>query len=113
EQVAFYDLLGRELLRLPVGLPVVRGIEFGRGDQTLWAAATGPAGRSGLWRLDAALANGRQVIRPTLVAPLDAPGDLVPSSPRAVVVVHGDRDAKVTVIDPTASFAPRNPGAEP
>ncbi len=113
DEVAFYDLLGRELLRLPVGLPVVRRIEFGRGDQTLWAAATGPADRSGLWRLDAALAAGMQVIRPTLVAPLDAPGDLVASSPRAIVVVQGGAPARITVVDPTAPPDRKDPGADP
>lgn len=113
EQVAFYDLLGRELLRLPAGLPAVRGIEFGRGDQTLWAAAGGPAGRAGLWRLDSALADGRQVIRPTLVAPLESPVDLVSSSPRTLVVVHGGPAGHVAVIDPTDQDRPDSSGAKP
>jgi hypothetical protein len=112
EEVAFYDLLGRELLRLPTGLAGIRGIEFGRGDQVLWAAAAGP-GRSGLWRLDAALADGRQMIRPALVAPLESPRDLVACSPRAIVVVSGGSAGRVALIDPTKLAAPETPGSAP
>ena len=112
EEVAFYDLLGRELLRLPTGLAGIRGIEFGRGDQVLWAAVAGP-GRSGLWRLDAALADSRQVIRPVLVAPLESPRDLVACSPRAIVVVSGGAAGRVAVIDPTKLAAPESPGGAP
>lgn len=113
EEVAFYDLLGRELLRLPAGLASIRGLEFGRGDQALWAVASGPTGRSGLWRLDAALADGRQAIRPALVAPLESPRDLVTCSPRAIVVVSDGATGRLTVIDPTKQAAGENPGGAP
>jgi hypothetical protein len=101
DEAAFFDLSGRELLRLPAGLPGIRGIDFGHGDQALWATTAGP-GRSGLWRLDAALLEGRQVIRPVLVAPLDSPQDLVACSPRAIVVMHGESVGRAAVIDPAA-----------
>jgi hypothetical protein len=113
DTIAFFDLGGRELLRLASGLEGIRGLEFGRGDHALWTTGTGPAGRSGLWRLDAALADGRQVIRPALVAPLESPRDLVCSSSRAIVVVHGGPAGRVAVIDPTVRAPRDNPGAEP
>jgi hypothetical protein len=113
DTIAFFDLGGQELLRLPAGLEGIRGLDFGRGDHALWAAGTGPEGRSGLWRLDAALTDGRQAIRPVLVAPLESPRDLVCSSSRAIVVVHGGPAGRVAVIDPTDRAARTNPGAEP
>ena len=113
DAIGFFDLGGKELLRLPAGVRGIEGLEFGRGDETLWVTAADPAGRAGLWRLDAAFAAGRQAIRPTLVAPLEAPGDLVSSSPRAIVVVQGGSPARMTVIDPTALSDRENPGAEP
>jgi hypothetical protein len=113
DEIAFFDLAGRELLRLPAGVPGIRGLDFGRGDNALWAVAAGPAGRSGLWRLDAALVEGRQVIRPALVAPLDSPRDLVACSPRAIVVVHGDSVGRVAVLDPTKLAARETPGGAP
>jgi hypothetical protein len=113
DAIAFFDLGGKELLRLPTGVQGVRGLEFGRGDTTLWVTATEPAGRSGLWRLDAAFVAGRQLIRPALVAPLESPRDLVSSSPRAIVVVYGGSPARLAVIDPTAPPDRENPGADP
>jgi hypothetical protein len=113
DEIAFFDLTGRELLRLPASVPGIRGLDFGRGDSGLWAAAAGPAGRSGLWRLDASLVEGRQAIRPALVAPLDSPRDLVACSPRAIVVVHGDSVGRVAVIDPSERAARENPGGAP
>jgi hypothetical protein len=53
------------------------------------------------------------VIRPTLVAPLDAAGDLVASSPRAIVVVQGGSPERMRVIDPTTLSDPASPGADP
>jgi len=111
--IAFFDLGGRELLRLPAGLQGIGGLDFGRGDTALWAAASDPAGRSGLWRLDAAFVAGRQVIRPELVAPLESPRDLVSSSPRAIVVVHGGSPNQLSVIDPTVPADRHPPGGEP
>jgi hypothetical protein len=113
DAIGFFDLGGKELLRLPAGVRGIEGLEFGRGDGTLWVTAADPAGRAGLWRLDAAFAAGRQAIRPALVRPLDSPGDLVSSSPRAIVVVQGGSPARMTVIDPAALSDRENPGAEP
>jgi hypothetical protein len=106
DQLAFYDLTGRELLRLPVGLRDTVGLDFGRGDGLLWAAATHADGRGGLWRLDAAFADGRQVVRPALVSALAKPRDVAAASPRAVVISHGEPAGSVAWIDPTESAPP-------
>jgi len=114
--VAFHGLGGRELLRLDTGLESVRGAGFDPADGSLFVAGErrDGAGRvSGLWRLDAALADGRQVIRPVLMAAFDSPRDLVCSSPRAMVLVHGAAEEQVAVIDPADLVPPQNPGAEP
>jgi hypothetical protein len=113
DAIGFFDLAGRALLRLPAGVRGIRGLEFGRGASTLWVTAADSAGATGLWRLDAACVTGRQVIRPTLVAPLDAAGDLVASSPRAIVVVQGGSPERMRVIDPTTLSDPASPGADP
>ena len=113
DEIAFHDLTGREVLRLPAGVREIAGLEFGRGDGTLWAAAVDAPGRVGLWRLDAALADGRQVIRPSLVAPLESPRDLVCSSPRAIAVAHGGPPIRITIIDPSTLQPSDTPGADP
>lgn len=105
DTIAYFDLGGRELLRLSARLRSVRGLDFGRGDRALWTVAADDTGREGLWRLDAVLADGRQTIRPTLVATVESPHDLVSSSPRAIVVVHGGPAGRMTVIDPTGLAA--------
>ncbi len=103
DQLAYYDLAGRELLQLPAGIRGTRGLDFGRGDGLLWAAAGHTDGRAGLWRLDAAFAEGQQVVRPVLVSALAKPHDVAAASPRAVVVSHGDPAGSVVWIDPTES----------
>ncbi len=103
DHVAYYDLTGRELLRLPAGIRRTVGLDFGRGDGLLWAAAGHADGRAGLWRLDAAMADGRQVVRPALVSALASPRDVVSASPRAVFISHGDAAESVAWIDPVES----------
>lgn len=100
--IAYFDASGRELLRLPAGLAVITGLELGAEDGLLWATGSDAAGREGLWRLDADLRDGRQVIRPTLITPLAEPRDVACASPRAIVVVHGPT-LTVTVVNPVAT----------
>jgi len=109
DQIAFYDGTGQELLRLPSGLRETHGIAFGRGDGMLWATGELAAGPSaGLWRLEAAVRDGRQAIRPVLVATATAPHDVVSASERAVLVVAGEPVRRILRIDP-ASPAPVSP----
>lgn len=100
DQLAFYGPTGRELLRLETGLRGTLGIDFHRGDGTLWAVAADVGGRTGLWRLDAAVADGRQVVRPVLAAPFESPWDLACPSPRALVIGHGGAADRLAWIDP-------------
>jgi hypothetical protein len=109
DELAYYDTTGRQLLRLPAGIRGTAGLDFNRGDGTLWAAATNAQGRSGLWRLDAAYAAGRQVIRPVLVAAFSRPRDLVCPTSRRIVLTFGEPLEPVAVIDPSAP----SPGVEP
>jgi len=97
--IAYFDASGRELLRLPAGLEGITGLQVGSEDGLLWATGRDAEGREGLWRLDAALRHGRQVIRPTLVAPLAEPGAVACCSPRAIIVVHGAKPT-VTLVNP-------------
>jgi len=94
---------GRELLRLDVGLVDVRGAAFARDGSAVWVIA-GEAGGdehqpAGVWRLDAVIRDGVQVVRPTCVARLDDPVDLAAISARSLVVVHGARPRTVSRID--------------
>jgi hypothetical protein len=97
--IAYFDASGRELLRLTAGLDAITGLQLGSEDGMLWATGTDGEGREGLWRLDAALHEGRQVIRPTLIAPLAGPRAVACSSPRAIVVAHGPAP-KITLVNP-------------
>jgi hypothetical protein len=109
DELAYYDTAGRQLLRLSAGVRGTAGLDFNRGDGTLWAAATDGAGRSGLWRLDAACEAGRQVVRPVLVAPFPRPRDIVCPSSRRVLITFGEPLEPVASIDPAALSS----GAEP
>jgi len=105
-EIAFFDTAGQELLRLPAGVRSIGGLTFSRGDGMLWATAAGAGedGPAGLWRLDAALRNGRQEIRPTLVAAVAAARDVASASERTLVVVRG-APAGLVRIDPVAADA--------
>jgi len=103
DELAYYDSTGRELLRLTTGVRATRGIDFNRTGGTLWALATDARGRQGLWRLDAALAEGRQVVRPAFVAAVGEPIDLACPTPRAIIVAAGRDGTTITSIDPAAN----------
>jgi len=79
--ISFHAMTGGCLLRLDAELTGIRSLASSPGDGGLWAvvgeSATGDARPAGLWRLDAALEAGRQVIAPQLVLPLRDPRWLV------------------------------------
>lgn len=102
DALAFFDSAGHELLRLDAGIRGTVGIDFSRGDGTLWAAAADAPDSTGLWRLDAALEAGRQVVRARLVSVLDEPADVACPSTRTIVVAHGDGGRTVAWIDAAA-----------
>lgn len=94
---------GRELLRLDIGLADVRGVAFARDGSALWVIAGEVGGAApqpaGLWRLDAALREGRQAVRTTCVVRLDDPHAVAAVSDRSLVVVHGSRSRTISRID--------------
>jgi hypothetical protein len=81
-RLSFLAPSGRPLLRLDTGLANVRGAAFGRQDGRLWVVA-GPAAAQppGLWRLDATMQGGGQVVRATRAE--------VPADPLAIIDVPG------------------------
>jgi hypothetical protein len=100
--VAFHDLAGRALLELALDLPRIRDAACCRGDGTLWVVAgdRGVADRpEGLWRIDATLQGGRQILRPLCVARLDAPRAVACVGNSAVVVAHGDAGRTLVRLD--------------
>lgn len=104
--VAFHTNSGRQrLLDLDLDLVGVHDAAYCRGNGTLWVAADGDSrnpGTAGLWRIDAALANGRQVSRPVAVAPLAAPLSVVCLSERAIAVCGGGANRRVLLVNPVA-----------
>ncbi|MEI6240776.1 MAG: hypothetical protein WCR51_10330 [Planctomycetia bacterium] len=91
------------LLDLDLDLAGVRDAAFCRGTGTLWVVADGdgktPA-TAGLWRIDAALAAGRQVAAPVLVARLSTPLAVVCLSERAIAISGGGPDRRVLLVNP-------------
>lgn len=104
--VTFHTNSGRQrLLDLDLDLIGVRDAAYCRGNGTLWVAADGDGrdpGTAGLWRIDAALANGRQVTRPVAVTPLAAPLAVACLSERAVAVCGGGASRRVLLVNPVA-----------
>jgi len=100
DELAYHDSTGRELLRLAAGVRGTLGLDFNRSEGTLWALAADARGRRGLWRLDAAVAEGRQVVRPALIAAIAQPRDLVCPAPRSIIVSQGEDGGTITSIDP-------------
>ena len=111
--LVFTNLAGRELLRLDSGLADVRGIAFDPGSGALLAVGVRPdsPGRpAGLWRLDAAAVDGRQVIRPTAVATIAAPRGIAFPEAGSAVITHGTGTTTATVIGiPPAAIPPGDP----
>jgi hypothetical protein len=110
ESVALYGMDGRCLLDLETGLRGIRDIGFAADGSSLHVVAAAAAGqRAGLWRLDAAAREGRQVIRPGLVAELPQPRALVVTNPREAVVTQGSPDRSVVTIQVTGAPAQEKP----
>jgi len=106
DALVYLGVTGRELLRVDAGVTGIRSVAFTRDDGDLYVTAAGGEGRrqQGLWRLDAVLENGRQAVRPTLIAAFTAPQAAVAVSARSLVVVHGAdfrEVSRVDVNDPT------------
>jgi hypothetical protein len=101
--LSFYNTTGRETLCLSSGIGATLGLDFDPRAGTLFAVGTGADGAQGVWRLDATIVAGRQAIRARLLSSLEQPRDLVYASPRAIIVMHGEKADIVTSIDPTAS----------
>lgn len=100
--VSFHDAGGRTLLELACDVPRIRDAACGPGDGTLWVVGGDPASADrgeGLWRIDAAMQAGRQVVRPVRVVPLAGPRAVVCVGDSAVVVAHGDAGRRLVRID--------------
>jgi hypothetical protein len=87
--LAIYDAGGRELLRVSSGLERISALGIGRGDDVLWALGDSSDRRRGLWRLDAAFRDRRQVVQPAFVHSLESPVAMVAISDRGLVVIDG------------------------
>ncbi len=100
-EIGFYELSGRELARFEAGVTRLRAITFDRGGAALCVAGQGLAdGRSGVWRLEATMHEGRQVVRPVLVAPHPAVCDLVAAADRGLIMLAADEAGTLLAIDP-------------
>lgn len=91
------------LLDIDLPLMGVRDAAYCRGNGTLWVVADGhgkPAAEAGLWRIDAALAAGRQVAVPVAIARLPAPLSVVCLSERAIAISGGGTDRRVLLVNP-------------
>ncbi len=103
--ISFYSNAGSQrLLHLDTGLCNVRDIGYCRGASTLWGVAGQngfPNCPEGLWRIDATMKQGRQVVQAECVARLAAPQSLVCLSERAIAVVVGGESRSVVLINPT------------
>jgi hypothetical protein len=103
DAVAFYDLTGRERARFATGVTAVQGISFDRQGETLCVAGRGIGdGSVGVWRLEATLVAGRQAIRPTLVALVAAPQDLVSVAERRFMMLSSDPAGTLLQVDPSS-----------
>jgi len=110
ESVAFYGTDGRCLLDLETGLRGIRDVAFAGDGSNVFVVATSTADqRSGLWRLDAAARDGRQVIRPELVTALPDPRALVCPDARTVFVTQGAPDRSVVHVETVAPPAQEDP----
>ena len=101
DALVYLGVAGRELLRVDAGVKGIQAVVFTRDDGDLYVTAAGGDGdrQQGLWRIDAVLENGRQAVRPTLVAAFAAPRAAVAVSARSLVVVHGADSREVSRVD--------------
>ncbi len=110
-EIGYYDLSGRELARFQAGIARLKAIAFDRRGATLCVAGRGLAdGRTGVWRLEAVMRDGRQAVRPVLVAPHPAARDLVAGTDRGLIMLAADEAGTVLAIDPTPSLPAASSG---
>ncbi len=98
----------RRLLALDTGLPAVRAAAASRSTGDLWVLAGKPGAATtpeGLWRIEARLEEGRQVVRAVCFATIEAPRSLVWISDRVLLVVHGNGKRVVSRVEPPAPAA--------
>jgi hypothetical protein len=108
--LSMYSTVGAvKLLELATGLPNVRGAVHAK--DALWVIAGNPGDDrlpEGLWRLDAAMVDRRQAVRPVCVAKLRAPSAIAALPTQQLLVVHGPAAATIARIDPAgAADAPQ------
>lgn len=101
-RLTMYSTVGTlRLLSLDSGLPSVRAAAYGK--ETLWVLAGEAKDEQlpeGLWRLDAAMQDRRQAVRPVCVARLSSPLAVAPLSGGRLLVVHGDQRRTVSIVEP-------------
>jgi len=101
-RLAMYSTVGTsQLLSLDCGLPSVRAAAYA--EERLWVLAGDPKDEQlpeGLWRLDAAMQDRRQAVRPVCVARLASPFAVAPLSGGRLLVVHGDPRRTVSIVEP-------------
>ena len=103
EAVAYFGADGRRLLGLDTGLRGILDAVFAADGSAVYVVATASGSAdepAGLWRLDAGLKDGRQAIRPQLIAPLAAPVAVACPTPRSIIVTQGLRDRTVVQVEP-------------
>lgn len=106
--LSFYANTGSQrLLHLDSGLADIRDAVCCRGSGTLWVVGGGGAADrpTGLWRIDAAIEQGRQVARPVCIARLDNPLAVACLSDRAIAVTVGGPARRVVLVNPQGAAA--------
>ena len=107
ERVSFHaELGGRMLLELDPRLSRIRDACYASEVGGLWVAADAPADRSrqGIWRIDATVEEGRQAIRPVLVAGLEAV-TAIASTKDGCLYAAADDGSSIVRIDPEQALA--------
>jgi len=104
--LAWYSTSGAQRLQALdlAGLSVIDAASC-RESGLLWVATdpAGPGGASGLWRIDAAYVDGRQVARSVPIAPATAPTAVVCLPKGEVALAHGIDGARVVRLMPRAA----------
>jgi len=101
----------QRLLQLDSGLERVKAAACCRETGLLWALAAGAdgSGAEGLWRVDAAYVEGRQVARAVGIAALPSPTALVCLPNGAVAVAHGTESSRIVRYAPRVGAPKESP----
>jgi hypothetical protein len=106
QRLSFHDQSGRRLLHLDIDLPGIRDLAFNRDDGSLWAVGGTPGSAThpeGLWRLDAAIRDGLQVVSAVRIADCQAPRALVCPAEKTIIVAAGDAGGRIVRYQPSPS----------